>query len=460
MSRSILISDPDQDFSQSIKNDLMNSFYRVVTASNGKDCQSKLHSEKYSLLILDIETRDHSGMEVLKYVKCNSPGVRVILTADMQQKNLAQMLNKDEIYKLGVSDLLKKPYSIDMLVGLIERAGQYESWKSLSLKQIRDPEETLLLEDNEFTHVPIDTFYNGNTTIFDLFIRLSPNKYIKLLERGDFFDSQRVLKYQERGMEFLYFKTKDRFSYINYVNGLLEKMNLSESVSTPARLSASQNLIEKYVEEVYLVGLNPQLVKEGKKITENIYKLLLRDKKLGTYLLKFEDRSPSEFSHSFLVCIFSAMICKNLEWSSPKTIEMVALGGMLHDLGKIKFASSTTISDPEKMTSEQRRQYESHPRQGVIMLEDSLFVSEGVRQIVYQHHETCDGEGFPSRLTGSHIYPPAKIVGLANFFANLMRNRRQTPLQALREFKPDRRMTAKYDPTVIKGLVMSFKREN
>jgi len=380
------------------------------------------------------------------------------LTADLRQNDFLKGLGKDDLYKLGASDLLKKPYSIDMLLKLIERTGQYESWKSIPSKEgtNSNDEQALTLADSEFTHVAMNTFYNGNTTIFDLFVRLAPNKYVKLLERGDFFESQRVLKYQENGMEFLYFKTKDRLSYINYVNNLLEKMNKIQNVSTEARINTSKNLIEKYVEEIYVSGVNPQLVEEGKKITENVYKLLSRDVKLGPYLLKFEDTYPSEFSHSFLVSLFSAMICKNLDWASPKTVEMVAMGGMLHDLGKIKLPLGVVGSDPEKLTGELRMQYESHARKGAEMLENCSFVSESVRQIVYQHHETYDGDGFPNGLTGSKIYPPAKIVGLANLFAGLMRQKHQSPLQALREFIPDHRMTAKYDPSIIKALVMAF----
>ena len=86
------------------------------------------------------------------------------------------------------------------------------------------------------------------------------------------------------------------------------------------------------------------------------------------------------------------------------------------------------------------------------------FLSEAVRQIVYQHHETMNGDGFPLKLTGMKIYPLAKIVSFVDTFANIMANDNITPLLALKKLLNDQKKMQLFDTDIVKALVKGFIR--
>lgn len=460
MSFCVLISHPDTDHAQYLKNILMPKNYLVDLAFDGKDCQGALYKKKYDVLILDLDTRDHSAFEVLRYIKSTRPGLRVIVSLKNKHKLTEIGLAKQDFTKIGVSELLIRPYSDETFLNAVEGVGQLESWKFISQNSSPKEEEAdNNSSDDEFTRIKIEEFSSHNTNIFDFYIRLGPNKYVKILHKGDFFDQKRWLYYKdEKKIDYIYFKNRDRSVYINFVNETLKKMLESNSTPMNKKIKATKSLVEKYVEEIYMTGLRPDLLEEGKKICENISKLAIKDRELCKLMRSYEEYDPPEYCHLFLVSLFSALICKNLEWVSDKTIELIAFGALLHDVGKLKLPEEFKSLKVADMNDEQFLKYQQHPDLAVNLLRKNPFISEPVIQIVFQHHERADGTGFPNGLTLTKTYPLAKVVGLADYFSEILIDNRISPIEGLNLFIPDRTQTICYDPVMIKALVKSFSK--
>lgn len=460
MLSSVLICDPDGTWANNLKSYLTDCSYYVEHVSSGKECQLSVYQTKFLAVVLDLETKNHSALEVLKYLRLNAPSVKVILSI-LNRKKLADLeITEAELRKLGASDILIKPYEFEKVKETIEGVSQFESWKTLGKSTAEHEEEEVQLDDNEFTRVGIQNFYSGNTAIFDCYIRLGLNKYIKILHRGDFFDEKRIEKYKnQKEVEHLYFRTRDRATYINFINDLLEKMLRKTSEKIDKKIQTTKNLVEKYIEEIYTVGLKPQLVEEGKKICENMYNLVKRDPDLTLIMSKYEDYDPPAFAHLFLVSFMSAIACKNLEWSSQRTVELITFGAFLHDIGTLKLPPDIREENVSKLSPSQFEKYKEHPKFGVEMLQNCTSINEPIKQIVYQHHEYVNGEGFPNGLTGMKIYPLAKVVALANEFSTFLATNKVTPIQGLRQMIPNKANIQRFDPIVIKALIRGFIRD-
>lgn len=459
MSQSILLSDPDKDWMKKTKDFLDRHQYDVDISHSGKDCQLNIYKNKYIGIILDIDVKNHSGLEVLKYIRFKAPYVKVILTISNRKRLEELGLTKDELRKLGASDILVKPYSLDALKKSLEGENQFEAWKNVkaSIKQ-HDEEPVSGAHDAEFTRIKIGDFFSGNTTIFDYYVRLGKDKYVKILHKGDFFESARLKKYEtEKKVEHLYFKTKERSMYINFINKILGKIAVSSKVSTEKKVGLVKNLTTHYVEEIYTSGLKPQLISEGRDVCQHIHDIIRKEPKLNDILNQYGDYDPSAFSHVFLVSFFSTVICQNLDWAWKKTTMTVAFGALLHDIGMLKMPQSIRDCRVKSMTPDQLELYQQHPFFGMEMLQKySPLITEQIKQIVYQHHEMINGEGFPNGLTGIRIYPPAKVVALANEFAHILTDNRLTPLAGLKKLISDRGRLQRFDPMVIKSLVFGF----
>lgn len=454
----VLISDPDEKCTNRLKTLFSKNSIESGVSTSGKDCQLEIYRGGIDCLILDLDTTNFSGIMVLKYMRLNHPGIRLVLTIESKKRMETIGITQEHLRKLGVATVLMKPYSDDVILKNVQ-GEKYDSWKQIKLNENPSPEDESILnaKDEEFTRVKIETCQGGNITIFDHFIRLGKGRYVKVLKKGDSFDVSRIQKYIADGkVEHLYFKTKERTTYINFMNDLSKKMVDSNKIGSTANIVENiRSSTEMYIEEIYTAGIKPQLLDEGKKICQNMYQLIQKDSDIAKYIREMQAHDDGK-GHLFLVSFFSTIICKNLEWSSERTTETVAMGGLLHDIGKLKLPPNLRDVEECDVPPEQITLYRQHPLYGVEMLTKSKIVNEPVKQIVYQHHELVNGMGYPNNLTGTKIYPLAKIVSLADYFVNLITTNQLTPIDGLRQFIPNKQETAKYDAMVIKSLVMGL----
>ncbi len=456
-----MLSDPDSSWVTSVTDYFTKKNLPTVASLNGKDCQLKMYKGDFNGVVLDLDTRDHSALEVLKYLRLNHPEIKVVIT--VKSKKLLEELGLDmtSLKKMGMSDVLIKPLLPEKVFKCFEADNQLSAWKDIPVLENQDDEaqSSLTAKDEEFTRIKLETFYSGNSTIFDHFIRLSANKYVKILNRGERFHPQRLAKYLEKKVEYLYFKTSDRGMYINFMNEMLKKEISLNKTTIEKKLQSSKNVIEKYIEEVYLKGLKPSMVEEGMKICENMYDLVQRDKSIADILRSYEDYDPPAYCHLFLTSFLGVMICKNIDWSTKRTTEIVAMAALLHDIGKLRLPLELRDKRPKEMSPKQFEEYKKHPVYGTEMLSQSSLVSDPIIQIIYQHHEQCDGEGFPNKLGASKIYPLAKIVSLADFYSHILISKKITPLEGLKVLLADKESLKLFDPQALKSLAVGFLKE-
>ncbi|WPU63972.1 HD domain-containing phosphohydrolase [Peredibacter starrii] len=450
----VLISDPDNTYIIKIEELLKKEGIDFELCQSGKECQLKVYKGGIKVLIMDLETENYSALMVLKFMRLNHPTVQVILTVKSKETLKELELDSEGLKKLGVSQILVKPYTCEKLLNAV-RGEQLDRWKNVTLTNGSSDEEAVINEkDENFTKVSIESCMSGNVTIFDHYLRLGPGRYIKILRRGDHFDNERIEKYKtEKKVVSLYFKTVERAVYVNFMNELLNKMLTKKSSSPNQYFSSIKAVSEVYIDEIFLTGIRPSLVEEGMKICQNMYKLVNSNLEISNFLRQYQNEIPSEQSHQFLVSFFSTIICKNLEWSSQRTVEIIALGGLLHDIGKLKLPKGMRDKEETDIPENQRAIFREHPLHGYEMLSKSPFITTPVKQIVYQHHELVNGTGYPNGLTGAKIYPLAKVVSLADGFVRLLTKNKCTTIEGLKIFIPDKNETTKYDPLILKSLV-------
>ena len=116
MSR-ILIVDDEQSMLDFLSLMLKKEGYKIITADNGYKAREIIKQEELDLIISDIKMSGIDGIELLKITKEIIPDATVILiTAYASTKTAIQAL------KLGAYDYISKPFDIDELKIIIEKA--------------------------------------------------------------------------------------------------------------------------------------------------------------------------------------------------------------------------------------------------------------------------------------------------------------------------------------------------
>ena len=118
----------------------------------------------------------------------------------------------------------------------------------------------------------------------------------------------------------------------------------------------------------------------------------------------------------------SALTARSLGLPEER-VELIRYASPMHDIGKIGVPDSVLLK-AGPLTDEERRIVETHPLIGAeILYNPASELMRVARRIALFHHERWDGQGYPHRLGGADIPPPARIVCLANVFDALSTRR-------------------------------------
>ena len=116
-------------------------------------------------------------------------------------------------------------------------------------------------------------------------------------------------------------------------------------------------------------------------------------------------------------CLNVALICRVMAgWLhlSDEDTDILTLSGLLHDIGKVGI-SDDILNKPGKLTSEEFDIMKSHSQKGYDILKNQN-IDERVKLTALQHHERCDGSGYPSTLHSDNIIKFAKLIAIADVY--------------------------------------------
>ncbi|HEX8071461.1 MAG TPA: HD domain-containing phosphohydrolase [Pyrinomonadaceae bacterium] len=163
--------------------------------------------------------------------------------------------------------------------------------------------------------------------------------------------------------------------------------------------------------------------------------------------------------HSERVGKYSEIIARELGWSEEQ-IEGVAVGGYLHDVGKL-VVERDIINAPYRIDAKQSVELNRHPAAGYEILAPIRHPDADIPLMARYHHERIDGRGYPDGLTGEQIPPAAKIVALADSFDAMTTDRTYRRRKEFPEVVADLRRNAgkQFDAGVVLALCRALLKE-
>lgn len=126
-----------------------------------------------------------------------------------------------------------------------------------------------------------------------------------------------------------------------------------------------------------------------------------------------EREGPLYLGHSERVAKWCRLIAMELDLKDEK-VELLALAGLLHDLGKINI-DGKILSKPGTLTQEEYQEIRKHSQFGEEIVKDVDYL-QIYAPIIRHHHEWFNGHGYPDSLKGGDIPFDAQIIGVAEAF--------------------------------------------
>ncbi len=459
MALKLLIVDSDEEWLFSAKEYFEELNYSATLVSNGKDAQVALYNDSFFAVILNVAVQNHPGIQVLKFIRSNHAAQKVIMLTELEEGvDEEDQWTIEKLVKAGANEAIVKPFELCDLKGLLEGHQSVSDMVSTIKKRSGvSAEEEVEAVDDKFTHVRIDDFYSSKAVLFDIFIKLKSNRYIKILHAGDTFSKERIDKYKtEKNVEFLYFDKKDLYKYVKFNNFFAKNVINNPKAPSVLKVKMLQNVSEKFLEQAFSEGMKPQIIDQGKEIAENVYELIKGDENLYQVFRSYSDFDPNAFTHAYLVTLFSTSIIKQFEWESKTTIECTALACMFHDIGKMQLDKTLLNMKTSDMSEEQLEEYRKHPELGLELISSNSLINNSVKQIILQHHEHYDGSGFPFSKKGAKILTLSNIVCLADNFVHIIQDQELKPMEALKVLLTNREELPWYNSKIVECLIKVF----
>jgi HD-GYP domain-containing protein (c-di-GMP phosphodiesterase class II) len=139
------------------------------------------------------------------------------------------------------------------------------------------------------------------------------------------------------------------------------------------------------------------------------------------YLSDAKVKSDYLFIHCVNVGLFAIALGLALNMSK-EDICLLGMGGLLHDFGKTRI-STAILNKQGPLTLAEFKRVKEHAAIGYNILKMEGQVDSRILLMALQHHERCDGRGYPWGITKSEIHPLARIVAIADVYDALTTNR-------------------------------------
>jgi putative nucleotidyltransferase with HDIG domain len=135
------------------------------------------------------------------------------------------------------------------------------------------------------------------------------------------------------------------------------------------------------------------------------------------------------YKHSVGVSVVATNLGKWLGLDASE-IALLTLAGLLHDVGKMKI-SPDLLHKPDALTEAEYVEVKRHTIYGYEMLRETAGLNPRVALVALQHHERCDGSGYPLQLKDHQIDLLSRIVAVADTFHAMSSDR---PYQKAKPF--------------------------
>lgn len=213
-------------------------------------------------------------------------------------------------------------------------------------------------------------------------------------------------------------KDKANISVCIGVAALSEKTQTKEELLRMALSALAESKKNGGLCASHDTGFNARELKENKQMIDHLserFSMIGREaeRKAFQSILKVLNEVPYQkkhlIAHSERVAFFAERLATKVEPINGMA-HTIYRAGLLHDIGKLALDNDVLNKD-SKLSAEELNLIEQHPTIGAQIVNQVPFLSNEA-ELILNHHERFDGNGYPSGLKGNDIPLGARIIAL------------------------------------------------
>jgi HD-GYP domain-containing protein (c-di-GMP phosphodiesterase class II) len=142
-------------------------------------------------------------------------------------------------------------------------------------------------------------------------------------------------------------------------------------------------------------------------------------------MVRLAEKDTSTEEHTRRVAALAVEVGEQLGLS-PARLRSLAIGGLLHDIGKLSLPSAI-LQKPGALDDDEYEVVKLHPARGEELLVELGGFEDSVTRLVLDHHERLDGTGYPRGLRADELDLPTRILAVCDVYDALVSERVYRP---------------------------------
>jgi HD-GYP domain-containing protein (c-di-GMP phosphodiesterase class II) len=269
-----------------------------------------------------------------------------------------------------------------------------------------------------FHPAPLATLRPNSGASFELYLALpSPTGIRYLLYKAENieFTEKKRCELLENGVKTLYVKDADAGDYYTYVDRTMGRVLASDTISPAEKSQVLYETSQALVKTTFERPDSPLIMSANKKVVAHTVSSITAEPAMLRAMVSLFAYDYSLYAHSVHVSVLGTGLALETGTWSEEEVRDIALGFLLHDIGKSK-VSPDIVRKPGMLTTWEMRQMEQHPELGVRIMANHESIRPQALEIIRSHHERLDGSGYPRQLAASSIPLESRICGVADVF--------------------------------------------
>ena len=278
------------------------------------------------------------------------------------------------------------------------------------------------MSNTGFLPVSISTLYASNGLALDLYIR-PPGSEKPVLYCASSLGIRKtdLDRLEDSGITALYIQRQARAQYQAYLRKHLDDWLRDPALPATKRAAVLNEVVRDVLRESFDQGQTSAIVSEARQLGLKAANLLTSQPILFHDFVRVLHHDYATFTHSANVCYFAILLAIELGIQGDELVQ-VAVGGLIHDLGKLEISDRILMKEAP-LDELEWREIRTHPTTGFVKLCRRQELTLGQLMMVYQHHERMNGTGYPVGIPGSEIHPWARLCAVVDVYEALTSNR-------------------------------------
>jgi len=276
------------------------------------------------------------------------------------------------------------------------------------------PEELIA---STFIPISLESLCLDTLTNFELYVLPTSEREPILYRTRNLQFTEAVRKrLLEHDVERVYIRISDRDNYQEYIERNLDRIVRDESIEPKVKAEIVYSSATFLMEKLFKAPRVGENIRRSEQLVLNTVAFVLRDESAFRNLLAVTSYDYHTYTHSVNVYVYCIALAQKAGVAERfDDLVVVGTGALLHDIGK-SLIDRRIVTKRGPLNEAEWAIIRQHPAYGIEILRETGGIAEEGYAVVYQHHERCNGSGYPEGLSARGIHPYAKVAAVADVF--------------------------------------------